>query len=164
MADYNKHWLRKWLKGEPHITLLQEGRPYLLRWYVIPRNSRFNIYLHKFLKSDEDEALHDHPWWFASLILNGEYVEHRKDATTHRKAGSVALRRSKTAHRVELLQEVTSSDAGWTMYREAPVWTLFFTGPKRREWGFHCPKGWIPWTKFTAGQFGEQRVGCGEYA
>ena len=32
-------------------------RPYLLRWWIIQRNRFFNIYLHKFLRSDDDLAL-----------------------------------------------------------------------------------------------------------
>ena len=32
---------------------------------------------------------------------------------------------------------------------EGPVWTLFITGPRIRQWGFLCPKGWIYWRDFT---------------
>mgnify|MGYP000066528385 CR=1 FL=1 len=53
---------------------------------------------------------------------------------------------STSAHRIELV-------AG-------PVWTLFLTGPFRREWGFHCPQGWRHWRDFTSGANGE-RVGKG---
>ena len=38
------------------------GKNYLSRWHIIPRNRYFNIYLHKFVGSDDDRALHDHPW------------------------------------------------------------------------------------------------------
>lgn len=125
---------------------------------MIPCNPYFNIYLHKFMRSDDDRALHDHPWWFASLILQGEYLEHRTDGSIrHRKAGSFALRRADVGHRVELLQEVTNY-GHFTRYREAPTWTLIFTGPKIREWGFLCPKGWVHWRTF------DYQNGCGEYA
>src|SRR5690606_3622328 len=62
-----------------------EGGPYLLRWYVTPwrrwkehaehrptwwnqakaRVSRLlpNLYVHVFLRDDDDRALHDHPSW-----------------------------------------------------------------------------------------------------
>ncbi|RAV17480.1 hypothetical protein DQP57_00185 [Mycobacterium colombiense] len=155
----NKNWLRKLLTGQPHFIIGGEHNPYLLRWFLIPRNSFINIYLHKFKRSDDDRALHDHPWWFASLILKGQYIEHRDDGSTrHRKAGSVALRRPNTLHRVQLLQEVVTSDAGWTMQRERPTWTLIVTGPKLRNWGFECARGWVPWEYF------EHNNGCGEYA
>ncbi|MCW5678430.1 MAG: hypothetical protein KIT65_10850 [Xanthobacteraceae bacterium] len=116
------------------------GDHYLHRWWIIPRNRFFNIYLHHFLKSDEDRALHDHPWWNISLLLDGEYTEHTIDAggvnvRTVRKAGEVKYRGAKSAHRVEL--------------HNGPCWTLFITGPRIREWGFHCPNGWRHWKEFT---------------
>lgn len=42
------------------FTIGGHERPYLLRWFIIPRNRFFNIYLHKFLRSDDDRALLDH--------------------------------------------------------------------------------------------------------
>ena len=50
--------------------------PYMLRWWIIPRNRWFNVYLHNFLRSDDDRAHHDHPWWNFSILLRGEYTEH----------------------------------------------------------------------------------------
>lgn len=41
-----------------------------------------------------------------------------------------------------------------------PAWSLFLTGPKVREWGFHCPQGWRPWRAFTAGAHGAE-IGAG---
>lgn len=170
-AELNKHWLRKWLRGTPHFVIGGEDNPYLLRWFVIPRNSVFNIYLHKFLRSDDDRALHDHPWWFASLILKGGYYEHRQGGRRYRHAGSVALRRPETLHRVELVRHKSATipmygSKPWVICSEKRCWTLVFTGPKIRNWGFACPKGWIPWQKFTEGSANGAEVtnGCGEYA
>lgn len=130
--------------------------PYLRRWWLIPRNRWFNIYLHHFCRSDDDRALHDHPWANCSVLLAGEYTEHTIDAGgIHRRqilrAGSVRLRLSgKVAHRVEL--------------HKGACWTLFITGPRYREWGFHCPeRGWVHWQDFTApGDAGAIGRGCGE--
>lgn len=132
--------------------------PYLMRWWIIPRNRFFNIYLHRFLRSDDDRALHDHPWVNCSILLRGSYWEHLQSdqpglmgRVVERKAGAIVLRWSgRIAHRVELLN--------------GPVWTLFITGPRYREWGFLCDgKGWVHWKQFTAprdsGEIGE---GCGE--
>lgn len=127
--------------------------PYLLRWYLIPKNRLFNIYLHVFLRSDDDRALHDHPWWNCSILLEGEYTEHTiQDGGIHRrtirKAGSWKLRRGSAAHRIEL-------HAGRCV-------SLFLTGPKIREWGFHCPeKGWVHWRAFCDPQdSGKAGRGC----
>lgn len=116
--------------------------PYMRRWFVIPRNRFFNVYLHHFLRSDDDRALHDHPWWNLSIILEGRYVEHTIDAgginrKVVRYAGDLKFRSASAAHRIEL--------------DDGPCWTLFITGPRLRAWGFHCPDvGWVPWQKFTA--------------
>lgn len=138
---------------EPDFVIGGKERPYLLRWWVIPRNPFFNIYLHKFLRSDDDRALHDHPWMNLSILLRGYYIEHTIDAggINHkavRYAGDWKFRWSgKMAHRVEV---------------DKPCWTLFITGPVYREWGFHCPeKGWVPWQRFTNSRDkGDIGAGC----
>lgn len=52
------------------------GDGYLGRWFIIPRNRWFNVYLHRFTGSDDDRALHDHPWWSLSIMLAGALDEH----------------------------------------------------------------------------------------
>jgi hypothetical protein len=42
-----------------------------------------------------------------------------------------------------------------------PAWTLFITGRLKRDWGFHCPKGWVPWWQFTDTTTGGNQVGAG---
>lgn len=125
----------------PDFIIGGKENPYLLRWWAIPRNRFFNIYLHEFRRSDDDRALHDHPWFNFSLLLEGRYYEHtiaqggvRKRAL--RIAGDVKFRAPWSAHRVEVI-------AG-TVTR-----TLFVTGPIVRAWGFHCPNGWRHWREFT---------------
>lgn len=120
--------------------------PYLLRWWLIPRNRWFNVYLHCFLRSDDERALHDHMYVNLSVLLDGEYVEHgirRGGVATavRRRAGEAKLRSPWTAHRIELLR-----DAGGELMA---CWTLFVTGPRLRNWGFHCPAGWRSWQEFT---------------
>ncbi len=127
----------------PDFVIGGHDRPYLRRWWVLPRNPLFNVYLHQFLRSDDDRALHDHPWANCSVLLQGRYLEHTIAAGGihhHRllQAGAVRVRWSgRIAHRVELF--------------DGPCWTLFITGPRYRAWGFHCPEqGWVPWERFTA--------------
>jgi hypothetical protein len=46
-------------------------------------------------------------------------------------------------------------------FKPAPCWTVFITGPIVREWGFHCPKGWVHWREFTdARDSGSIGKGC----
>lgn len=150
-------------KREPDIYIGGRTNTYMERWYLIPHNRFFNVYLHHFLRSDDDRALHDHPWWNFSWLLKGEYEEVTADMdgvlqmamseddhqflreerlkpggkrkVTRRKAGQMALRLAKKAHRIQLLKDAAG--------REQPVWTLFVTGPKLRVWGFWCREGWV---------------------
>ena len=139
---------------------------YLLRWYLIPRNRWLNIYLHQFLRDDDDRALHDHPWAWCSLLLQGQYIEHTIDAGgTHnrqlRDAGSLKVSGPWRAHRIELLPNTPDPANAFETYPRRPCWTLFITGPRMRRWGFHCPKGWVDFERFTKpGATGETGAGC----
>ena len=113
-----------------------DGSEYLLRRYLLPRNRFLNIYLHRFLGSDDDRALHDHPWYSVSCVLNGRLIEHCSDGTTREiKRGKFTVRSPKFQHRIELPQG------------ESAI-TLFITGPVVRTWGFVCPQGWISWNEY----------------
>jgi len=125
---------------------LRIGDDYLWRWYLIPRNRFFNIYLHRFAKSDDDRALHDHPWFSVSFLLRGEMLEHHFNGRRHIPWLRPVFRSAKFAHRLELVQ--------------GPVWTLFITGPRIREWGFYCPQGWRHWTDFATLDGSQIGKGC----
>lgn len=153
----------KALGRAPDFIIGGPSNPYLLRWFVIPRNVYFNIYLHCIIRSDDDRALHDHPWWNLSIILRGSYREITPDFNgaptpyeriadlptreTVRNAGAIKFRCATASHRLEVMK--------------GPVWTLFITGPRIREWGFHCPKGWKHWKLFTnPNDTGQVGPGC----
>lgn len=126
---------------------LSKGHHYLSRWWVIPTTRMFNIFLHKMEASDDDRALHDHPWRNCSYILSGSYIEIMPDRNRVLRAGDIVFRRATAAHRLVVSQ--------------GPVVTLFFTGPKIREWGFLCPQGWRHWKQFSAPwDQGEVGRGC----
>ena len=158
-------WFIVLVSGEPHFYIGGRSNPYMLRWYLIPRNGLLNVYLHKFMRDDDDSALHDHPWWFVSVMLRGGYWETRTNSDpdipmtneirTWRGTGSFAFRRATDRHRVTL-----SKDGDW---QPIPCWTLVLTGPRVREWGFHCPKGFVPWHQFVSPvDSGEVGKGCGD--
>ena len=158
-------WLKRFLSGQPHQIIGGLDDPYMLRWYVIPRNPLINVYVHKFVRSDDDRALHDHPWWFVSLILRGQYDEVTERGVGRRRAGTVAFRPAEWRHRVRLLA-LSGSDL--RKGGELPCWTVIITGPKRRGWGFWCKQTlmtmsgrhveheqFVPWREWGDG-------GCGE--
>lgn len=149
---------------EPDFIVGEASDPYLKRWWVIPRNPLFNIYLHDFCRSDDD-VLHDHPGAYASWILRSGYWEDRFISQRHQQRGlfrtfkpegAVIWRRAATAHRV-----VVQHEAIYASCTPHPI-TLFFGGPKLRTWGFHCPQGWIPWQQYIAStSYGNRRGrGC----
>lgn len=138
------------------------------RW--IARTAKGTVRLHHTLMSDAGRDFHDHPWPFTSFILGGGYLEHRpgclctiRDGVTdqlpllqgkHGKwarlavefwtpcrwfgVGSVLKRTATEFHRLELPKGKTS-------------WTLVFTGPYRRRWGFKLPNGrWVDADKYKA--------------
>lgn len=67
-----KKWFERisWDRA-PDFVIGRTGDPYMERWWLIPRNRFFNIYLHRFWRSDDDRALHDHPWVNLSILLKG---------------------------------------------------------------------------------------------
>ena len=132
----------------PDLVIGSGERPYLRRWFLVPHNRLCNVYLHQFLRSDDDRALHTHPWVNLSLLLRGSYREHTPDGAFDLVAGDWKFRRSgNMAHRIELTH--------------GTCWTLFLTGPKYQEWGFLCPRGFVHWRDFTApGDKGSVGRGC----
>lgn len=182
LPEFAKRWLRHKgfmrigvTEGKPDFIILQNGKPYLERWYVIPRNRFFNIYLHHFKMSDEDFALHDHPWLFnISYVTEGYYKEEtflfdpkvsRQTWFQVRLANSVTFRWGRSPHRVQLpydyrLEPSGEADSlGRRRTRIARVekdcWTIFLTGPVVRDWGFFCPKGWVPFKSIIRHRPGE---------
>jgi len=111
------------------------------RWWRVPRNWASNCYFHIVRRSDDDRALHDHPWLSLSLVLDGGYFEHEiMEGGIHRKTwrgpGAMRFRWSgRKAHRLELAVDGMG---------EKPARTIFTTGPVLRRWGFHAGEhGWI---------------------
>jgi hypothetical protein len=121
--------------------------PYLTRYYVFLKDRRrfpFNVFIHKFHKSDETTP-HDHPWPYATLILSGGYWEwipqFNPDGSLScevrkwRGPGHFRTCSAESYHRIDLEPGVTP-------------WTLFMPGPQRRIWGFLSESGWVQHDKY----------------
>ena len=204
-----KRWLlNKWINVKirheqlkPDFIVGSSDNPYLYRWYITPwrrwlrraeENPTLwnklkgwasvvlpNIYLHKFMRDDDDSALHDHPWFWCSYIIENSYIEHTIAAggihkRRHRLPGSLAVSHPWRAHRVELvprLERFVGADGEVVSYAmshgiKSPCWTIFITWLRLREWGFHCPeRGWVHWKEFTQELPGQNiNKGCGDDA
>lgn len=142
------------LRVRPSRVIGDEANPYMLRWHIFRIGNLPRVFVHKFLRSDYDRALHNHPWWFISIIIKGQYLEHMPNGdTVLRKAGSVVRRGLEHSHRIELIKDCCNVPGALVPMlfpiREQPCWTLFITGPDVRRWGFFCPKGFVDSADFT---------------
>jgi hypothetical protein len=98
--------------------------------------------IHKFLSSDEDPELHNHPWGSSmSFILTGGYKEERRHEDS---AGRFVVTKSITPgslnfidkndyHRIDLIEDY--------------AWTVFFSGNREQDWGFwnRNTDKYVPW-------------------
>ena len=115
-----------------------DNEPYLERYYLFLKDRKsfaFNVTLHRILKSDLDD-LHDHPWPWVTVILQGGYWEYTRAGKPKWKgAGCVTVRSSRSLHRLELRKNQFGD--------EIPCWTLFCMGPKQKDWGFLKNGKWV---------------------
>jgi hypothetical protein len=100
---------------------------YVRRWYIETRWA--SIRLHHWLHSDDARAMHDHTWWFVTLILKGSYADINPTGEELMTPGKFAFRPALHRHIVQV------SPGG--------CWSLLITGPKIRRFGF-----WLHGRKF----------------
>jgi len=124
------------------------GERYMRRWHLRRKHGSWNLYLHKYSGSDDDRALHDHPWKSVSILLKGDLRELTSKGLKRLLWLTPKYRSAEYSHRI-----VLQSDHAYT---------LFFTFKKEREWGFHCPKGWVHWRTFTDSTGHGIGKGCGD--
>lgn len=123
----------------PHL----DGRPYLLRVLLRGRltgentRPRFSLYLHRFLSSDGDAPLHNHPWdWSFSIVLRGGYVEEKRG-----RDGVTVIRRLRPLR----INKLGPRDFHRIVdIKGKETWSLFFAGRKSRDWGFMVDGIFIP--------------------
>lgn len=137
-------------KLEKRTIYRRDGKLYLERYYILHNEDNSflpGIYLHKFLASDEDPELHNHPWDHSfSLILSGGYTEEQRVGDTFSNkiefnkftSGMINVVNKDDFHRIELDQ--------------TPTWTLFFSGKRVADWGFWDQKTaeYLPWDEHLA--------------
>lgn len=112
----------------------EHDEPYLDRYFLF-RLLGLQAYIHRFLASDPDRGLHDHPWgWSLSLVLVGGYREIRKSGERRLKPWRFNLIRGTDFHRILL-------DEG------EEAWTLFLHGRRTKGWGFLRDGKFKPFSK-----------------
>lgn len=159
-----KLMLGAWFEGLVEKTCIEASRwlpkriiprgdnsPYLARYYIFRKRwlqkTRLpswvsyapSIYLHHFLRGDDDKELHNHPYGTSlAFVLFGGYMEQRRERGTD----SVGLR-VVTAGKFNYLRgddfhKITLLDA------RRGAWTIFLAGlgtksEDKQEWGFWDP-------------------------
>lgn len=120
----------------PGRIITEGDAPYLERYYLGTAFGR-RFYLHRFVGSDPDRGVHDHPWRRAwSFILSGWYYEERRDGL--RRVRWFNSLHGDTFHRVILPMDVADDlffDGKPNPPREC--WSLFVhTVGDVKGWGF----------------------------
>lgn len=122
--------------------------PYMFRYFLLFRdrdgseekhNPKFNVFFHKIVQSDLYD-LHDHPFWYFTIILKGGYWEYTPKGKFWRGPGHMRLSRPKSLHRLEVEQN-------------RPCYTLFFRFKRVRSWGFLHRGRWIDNKTYLAGRY-----------
>ena len=93
--------------------------PYIERWVF--ETKLFSIRLHHWFKSDDLRHPHDHAWNFVTIVLKGTITDRAYGKDDFRKRFSIRRYSAEHQHSVVV---------------DKPAWTLLFTGPEIRTWGF----------------------------
>lgn len=106
--------------------------PYLRRWVLeTPFGS---LRIHHWLSSDDDRNFHDHPWWFITLVLSGEYTDVSPQGRESMTPGRIRFRPALHKHTVEV--------------KPPGCWTIVLTGSHVRFWGFHVGGKFVKSNKY----------------
>lgn len=120
--------LHRLCTGRPCRVIRSGDQPYLVRVYL-GHLGGWRLYLHRFLVSDGERWLHDHPFDAVAVVLAGGYQEEVLPALGA--APRTRRRRwwnwipARKFHRIAAVRPNT--------------WTLFAHGPHRKVWGFLEP-------------------------
>lgn len=137
---------RYYLFGEPGGLKYFPEASRSMRWWQKALTRLPLVYLHRFLASDEDFDLHNHPWEATSIILAGGYVEERRvedSVAFWLTFGGVTGKVKEPCFRVLTVEydpgDINPLRAG-TFHRvtlkEHDCWTVIRVGKRVQSWGF----------------------------
>lgn len=133
----------------PDITT---GRDYLRRWRLIV-TPWFGISIHHIMLPDGDTNPHNHPYWFVAIPLKGgyyeqyyEYSDNKGNPHKHPFVGS-----ERRSLRNWNLMPLNRFHRIVTLANHKPAWTLMIHGPRKPEWGFMTPRGYVESSVYFAG-------------
>lgn len=142
-------WPYRWrfVAGNPECPVFFRYRVFDFRGH--------KVRLHHFLPDMVEDHSHDHPWDFWTLVLWGEYTDIRVryvpgwvesgidsddrlvESCSYERMTQGTLRRRPALHRHR------------TRAGAKGCWTLVWTKPEKREWGFFgFNNTWVQWQEF----------------
>ena len=147
-------WLQRRAERTPYFHIYgPDGRLYMRRWWLLPKWCLrvdpkcgalmpkpwmpFSIRLHHIMRPDADRHLHDHPFNFRSILLQGWYVERRPDGGRTITSGETYRAPATRWHRISQLSE-------------GGVWSLFIMGRRVNDWGFLVDGEKVPWQRYLS--------------
>lgn len=151
--------------GRKRIILDRDNKSeYMIRYYIWRKrdedNKKSNLFIHKIMRSDSDNHLHNHPWKWATFLIKGSYIEilpdndffvnHKKEEldiwgdipfTYKRKRKWLTFRRNhaKDYHQLKLIND-------------KPVWTIFWHGKRHQDWSFYVEGQPVQWKEYLDGR------------
>lgn len=132
-ALYMRRW---WLLPKFALGKDENGNPFPKKWV-----SWFAPRLHHIVRPDEDRHLHDHPFNYRTMIIEGWYLE--EDIWGSVKLCDTGSTRTGTAQTFHKINEI--SDGG--------VWTIFITKRRVHDWGFLVDGRKVHWKEYITNKF-----------
>lgn len=107
--------------------------PILERYNLLSKENGPGLVLHRFVNSDPDRGLHDHPWTFGvSIILAGSYKELKVTQFQPRAPVQVTQHVYRPGH----VNIINGTHYHRVLLETEDVWTLFFHWKRTKIWGF----------------------------
>lgn len=145
-------------------------------WCIPPRAddaANITARIHVIHASDKETHLHDHPWSYISVILDGAYYEVRHfptEAAALTPDAGVLVAGPHYLREVQIWQTIrwytrgsvlvrNANDTHRVLVREgAPATTLFIMGSYVNKWGFATPDGKVYWRDYLQADFVANQV------
>lgn len=105
--------------------------PFMERWII--NFYFFSIRLHHWLASDDGRHYHNHPWWFWTWVIVGEYTDYSLNGLELMKRWTLKFRLHTHSHTVHIKEN---------------TWTIVLTGKHKRDWGFWVDRKFVKSNKY----------------
>ena len=134
----------------------------------------WSLRYHRWYRSDDKRAMHDHPWWFITLVLTGSYEDWTEGQICAKCNGVGKLYTRRVEYHDFVICDVCDGRGfeiaiermrpGKLSFRPAlhthtvsvapgGCRTLLLMGPQRRKWGFWARKKSGKWKWFKANKW-----------